>query len=101
MSFDSRFSNDTFGPGSDVVSIRPGSYVNESANGSTRDPGRGLSAVRSSELPAVRASAVFWLVLVATLWRVSPAAPRSEKSRMSLPGGALEIVGHVGWSGPG
>src|ERR1051325_6579032 len=91
MSLERRFSNDTFGPGSDVDSISPGSYVNESANGSTREPSRRLSEVRRMELPAVRTSAAFWLVPVATLCRVSDAAPRSEKRGMSLAGGSLEV----------
>src|ERR1051326_2830117 len=95
-SFEIRFSSETFGPGSDVVSSRPGSYVNESANGSTREPRRRLADWMSSD----------WLALLKSalagdeLCRVSAPAPRSETSVVSRAGGWLETVGGMRWRVP-
>src|SRR5438128_7955303 len=88
--FDRRFSNVTFGPGSPVVLRKPGSYVNVSTNGRTRDPRTRLNEVARRDLPA----AVAGPAVVAPVLPTEP-RPSSEKSVMSLAGGLLVIVGVI------
>ena len=88
---ETRFSNDTFVPGSPVLSRSPASeeMANESMNENALEFNRRLTDWNSSERP-VLVAVIGVLVLVL---RVSAPKPRSEKRVMSLAGGSLVIDG--------